>query len=107
MLTIIDGVTIAVVKPNQENSLSVEDVALNFAGLKTNISEYQMKFLKRYLSIRMAAKNQTIDNPTMERLSSLKAILLVLMCHDKLTANEQGFAMLGDLKNVKPGTAAD
>jgi hypothetical protein len=25
----------------------------------------------------------------------------------KLTANEQGFAVLGDLENVKPGTAAD
>ena len=24
-----------------------------------------------------------------------------------VAANEQGFAMLGDLKNVKPGTAAD
>ena len=24
-----------------------------------------------------------------------------------IAANEQGFAMLGDLKNVKPGTAAD
>jgi len=24
-----------------------------------------------------------------------------------LATNEQGFAMLGDLKNVKPGTAAD
>ena len=24
-----------------------------------------------------------------------------------MAANEQGFAMLGDLKNVKPGTAAD
>ncbi len=24
-----------------------------------------------------------------------------------MAGNEQGFAMLGDLKNVKPGTAAD
>jgi hypothetical protein len=24
-----------------------------------------------------------------------------------IATNEQGFAMLGDLKNVKPGTAAD
>ena len=24
-----------------------------------------------------------------------------------MTHNEQGFAMLGDLKNVKPGTAVD
>ena len=24
-----------------------------------------------------------------------------------MAANEQGFAMLGDLKNVKPGTSAD
>ena len=28
-------------------------------------------------------------------------------CRFKITANEQGFAMVGDLKNVKPGTAAD
>ena len=26
---------------------------------------------------------------------------------DKMAHNEQGFAMLGDLKNVKPGIAAD
>jgi len=26
---------------------------------------------------------------------------------DLIAPNDQGFAMLGDLKNVKPGTAAD
>jgi hypothetical protein len=30
-----------------------------------------------------------------------------VMCFFKIVPNEQGFAMLGDLKNDKPGTAAD
>ena len=29
------------------------------------------------------------------------------MCRFKIATNEQGFAMLGDLENVKPVTAAD
>ena len=31
----------------------------------------------------------------------------LLSCRCNIAINEQGFAMLGDLKNVKPGTAAD
>ena len=31
----------------------------------------------------------------------------LVACLIYMTHNEQGFAMLGDLKNVKPGTAAD
>jgi hypothetical protein len=34
-------------------------------------------------------------------------MLIVLDIREKVAYNEQGFAMLGDLKNVKPGTAAD
>jgi hypothetical protein len=32
---------------------------------------------------------------------------MLIMAFHHISANEQGFAMLGDLKNVKPGTAAD
>ena len=34
-------------------------------------------------------------------------IILIVECRSTLAGNEQGFAMLGVLENVKPETAAD
>jgi len=43
------------------------------------------------------------DSPLKYRFRFIICLIVVF----SLTANEQGFAMLGDLKNVKPVTAAD
>ena len=62
--------------------------------------------LQGWLCVRISCALQCAKNSVGSGRQSQRCLNVCRMLF-RVTYNEQGFAMLGDLKNVKPGTAAD